>query len=83
MPQQKPIKETITFKEFRQKTLKNQQEPIVESLSFKRNENYVIELRDELCNHYKLNKSDLVKYLIKKESTQVRDRNNPTGLGIL
>jgi hypothetical protein len=33
--------------------------------------------RDALCAHYRLNKSDLVKYLIKKEVSILR---TPTGL---
>lgn len=80
MFQQKSVKEPITFKEFQQKTLKYQQEPIVESLSFKRNEHHIIEYRDQLCDHYKLNKSDLVKYLIKKEVNQIQNRNNPLAI---
>jgi len=31
--------------------------------------------RDRLCAHYKLNKSDLVKYLIKKEEFNLRKPN--------
>jgi len=41
--------------------------PIREQISFKQHENYIRAIRDRLCTHYKLNKSDLVKYLIKKE----------------
>ena len=33
--------------------------------------------RDALCAHYRLNKSDLIKYLIKKEELTLR---TPTGL---
>ena len=57
-----------------------QQKPIVVSLSFKRNEHHIIEYRDQLCNHYKLNESDLIKYLIKKEINQIQNRNNPLAL---
>ena len=45
-----------------------QQKPVRESLSFKRSESHIIESRDLLCKHYRLNKSDLIKFLIKKES---------------
>lgn len=50
--------------------------PIRESLSFKQNEKHLLDSRDALCQHYRLNKSDLVKYLIKKESFNLK---NPQG----
>lgn len=59
-----------------QKPHMTQIKPIRESLSFKQQEKYIVNSRDELCRHYKLNKSDLVKYLIKKESFNLR---NPQG----
>jgi hypothetical protein len=31
-----------------------------------------MDTRDKLCEHYRLNKSDLVKYLIKKEELTLR-----------
>ena len=46
--------------------------PIREQLSFKQHENYIRSIRDSLCSHYHLNKSDLVKYLIKKEEKQLK-----------
>ena len=36
-----------------------------------------MEIRDRLCAHYRLNKSDLVKYLIKKEEYNLK---NPNGM---
>lgn len=54
----------------------NHIKPLRESLSFKRNEIHLLESRDALCKHYRLNKSDLVKYLIKKESFNLK---NPLG----
>lgn len=39
-----------------------------ESVSFKKNEEHIRNTRDLLCQHYKLNKSDLYKYLVRKES---------------
>jgi len=41
--------------------------PLREQLSFKQREAPLLEARDRLGAHYRLNKSDLVKYLIKKE----------------
>jgi len=54
----------------------NNIKPIRESLSFKRNESHLLESRDALCKYYRLNKSDLIKYLIKKESFNLK---NPLG----
>jgi hypothetical protein len=42
--------------------------PTREQVSFKQHEAYLQDARDELCKHYKLNKSDLIKFLIKKET---------------
>ena len=41
--------------------------PLRDQISYKQNEAHLLEARDRLCSHNKLNKSDLVKYLIKKE----------------
>ena len=57
-----------------------QQKSTRESLSFKRNEYYIVESRDYLCQHYKLNKSDLMKYLIKKETQQIKNLNSTIGV---
>ena len=46
--------------------------PIREQIFFKQHENYIRVIRDRLCTHYKLNKSDLVKYLIKKEELALK-----------
>jgi len=51
---------------------KTQEKPIRESLSFKQHETYLLDTRDSLCKHYKLNKSDLVKFLIKKEHQNLK-----------
>ena len=51
--------------------------PLRDQISFKQHEHYILEIRDRLCTHYKLNKSDLVKYLIKKEEYCLK---NPNGL---
>jgi len=42
--------------------------PSREQVSFKQHEAYLQDTRDQLCKHYRLNKSDLIKFLIKKES---------------
>ena len=39
-----------------------------ESVSFKKNEEHIRTSGDKLCKYYKLNKSDLYKYLILKDS---------------
>jgi hypothetical protein len=46
---------------------RDQRNALREAISFKQQESYILKIRDELCSHYNLNKSDLVKYLIKKE----------------
>ena len=45
---------------------------IRETISFKQEEKYLMDTRDQLCKHYHLNKSDLVKYLIKKEQYNLK-----------
>jgi hypothetical protein len=47
-------------------------DPIREQISYKQHENYIREIRDRLCRYHKLNKSDLVKYLIKKEELALK-----------
>ena len=49
-----------------------QEKAIRESLSFKQHEAYLLSTRDSLCKHYKLNKSDLIKFLIKKEHQNLK-----------
>ena len=51
--------------------------PLREQISYKQHEAHIITSRDALCAHYRLNKSDLIKYLIKKEALTLR---TPTGL---
>ena len=51
---------------------RTQEKPIRESLSFKQHEAYLLNTRDSLCKHYKLNKSDLIKFLIKKEHQNLK-----------
>ena len=51
--------------------------PLREQISFKQHEAHILKSRDALCAHYRLNKSDLVKYLIKKEVSILR---TPEGL---
>lgn len=55
----------------------NHQKPHRETLSFKRNELHIMDSRDELCKYYKLNKSDLVKYLIRKEEYALKSPKGP------
>jgi len=51
--------------------------PLRDQISLKQHEFYILEMRDRLCAHYRLNKSDLVKYLIKKEEYSLK---NPNGI---
>lgn len=51
--------------------------PLRDQISYKQNEAHLMEARDRLCAHYKLNKSDMMKYLIKKEDYNLR---KPDGL---
>lgn len=46
-----------------------------ESVSFKKNEEHIRSTRDRLCKHYKLNKSDLYKYLIRKDSYNLENKH--------
>ena len=51
--------------------------PLRDQVSYKQHEAHIMDARDRLCEHYRLNKSDLVKYLIKKEEYAVK---NPNGM---
>ena len=53
-------------------TLPFSYKPLREQISFKQHEAHILKSRDALCAHYRLNKSDLVKYLIKKEVSILR-----------
>lgn len=46
--------------------------PLRDQISYKQNERHILEARDRLCEYYKLNKSDLVKYLIRKDDMNIR-----------
>jgi hypothetical protein len=47
--------------------MRDQSSAIREQVSFKQREEHILDSWTFLCDHYKLNKSDLVKFLIKKE----------------
>jgi len=49
--------------------------PLRDHISYKQHEAHIMDARDRLCEHYRLNKSDLVKYLIKKEDFELRKPN--------
>lgn len=51
---------------------RDQSNSIREQISFKLHESYILEIRNKLCSHYRLNKSDLIKYLIQKEEMMLR-----------
>ena len=52
------------------------QKPLRESWSLKQHEKHLLNDRDELCDHYRLNKSDLIKYLIKKDIYNLKNLNS-------
>ena len=49
----------------------NRVKALRDQVSYKLHEDYIRVIRDQLCSHYRLNKSDLVKYLIKKEEQAI------------
>jgi len=51
---------------------RDQSNSIREQVSFKQHEHYILDIRNKLCSHYRLNKSDLIKYLIQKEEMMLR-----------
>ena len=52
--------------------MRDQSNAIREQVSFKKREDHIRQTWMFLCKHYKLNKSDLVKFLIKKEEYFLR-----------
>ena len=42
-------------------------------MSFKQDERYLLDVRDELCQHYRLDKSNLLKFLLKKDYHQLKN----------
>ena len=52
--------------------MRDQSNAIREQVSFKQREEHIRESWNFLCSHYHLNKSDLVKFLIKKEEFFLR-----------
>ena len=52
--------------------MRDQSNAIREQVSFKQREDHIRQTWMFLCKHYKLNKSDLVKFLIKKEEYFLR-----------
>jgi hypothetical protein len=52
--------------------MRDQSNAIREQVSFKQREDHIRQTWMLLCKHYKLNKSDLVKFLIKKEEYFLR-----------
>lgn len=51
--------------------------PLRDQVSYKQHEAHIMDVRDRLCAHYKLNKSDLFKYLVRKEDYNLK---KPTDL---
>jgi len=51
---------------------RDQSNALRETISYKQHEKYILEIRDQLCTHYRLNKSDIIKYLIQKEEMMLR-----------
>ena len=50
--------------------------PIRSCFSFKQTEKHLLDDRDHLCNHYNLNKSDIIKFLIKKETYNLKNTHS-------
>ena len=57
---------------FSKQFMRDQSSAIREQVSFKQREDHLREAWIYLCQHYDLNKSDLVKFLIKKEEYFLR-----------
>ena len=55
-----------------QEPMRDQSNAIREQVSFKQREEHIRDSWSFLCSHYHLNKSDLVKFLIKKEECFLR-----------
>jgi len=55
-----------------QEHMRDQTNAIREQVSFKQREEHIRDSWNFLCSHYHLNKSDLVKFLIKKEEYFLR-----------
>jgi len=55
-----------------QNHMRDQSNAIREQVSFKQREEHIRDSWNFLCSHYHLNKSDLVKFLIKKEEFFLR-----------
>lgn len=52
--------------------MRDQSNAVREQVSFKKREEHIRDSWNFLCTHYHLNKSDLVKFLIKKEEFFLR-----------
>ena len=71
MPMDPLLKSLIRFREWSARKDEYPMQTIrstKEQISFKQNEVYLQDARDQLGKHYRLNKSDLIKFLIKKEA---------------
>jgi hypothetical protein len=59
--------------------MRDQSTAIREQVSFKQREQHIRDTWNALCLYYKLNKSDLVKFLIKKEEYYInRPEHKPS-----
>jgi len=54
--------------------------PLRQQISYKQHEAHLLKVQENLCAHYKLNKSDLIKYLIKKEEFNLKRPNGMLGV---
>ena len=71
LPPEDPSTDLNTHKN-PQNPMRDQSNAIREQVSFKQREEHIRESWNFLCSHYHLNKSDLVKFLIKKEEYFLR-----------
>ena len=67
-----PVQKNQSTSRFQKNPMRDQSNAIREQVSFKQREEHIRDSWEFLCSYYHLNKSDLVKFLIKKEEFSLR-----------